>query len=131
MSKVLSGRNAWKTRPKWATPNICSEYVSYFAHLKSMRPPPSKSHPNGDLLGAMQKEEAATILRSMYKSAQVVSPAGCPVKGTDSLGVDSSSVLFNHPSFQKADPFSMGFRRFRKIRIPGFRMFSLGKPEVF
>ena len=35
------------------------------------------------------------------------------------LGVDSSSILFNHRSFQKADPFSLGFRRFsRKIRSP-------------
>ena len=37
--------------------------------------------------------------------------------GTDILGVDSLSILFNHRSFQKPDPFSIGFRRSsRKIR---------------
>ena len=31
-----------------------------------------------------------------------------------SLGVDSFSILFNHRSFQKADPFSLGWRFSRK-----------------
>ena len=30
------------------------------------------------------------------------------------LGVDSFSILFNHPYFQQPDPFSLGFRRFSK-----------------
>ena len=39
------------------------------------------------------------------------------------LGVDSFSIIFNHPSFQKPDPFPLVVSWFpEKIRIPGFRM---------
>ena len=34
------------------------------------------------------------------------------------LSVDSFSILFNHGSFQKPDPFSLGFWRFSR-KIPG------------
>ena len=34
------------------------------------------------------------------------------------LGVDSLSILFNHRSFQKPDPFSLGFRRFSRRKDP-------------
>ena len=35
------------------------------------------------------------------------------------LGGDSFSILFNHRSFQKPDPFSLGFRRFYRKKDPG------------
>ena len=35
------------------------------------------------------------------------------------LGVDSFSILFKHPSFQKPDLFPLGFDGFLKRRIPG------------
>ena len=40
------------------------------------------------------------------------------------LGVQSLSIPFNHRSFQKPDPFSLGFWRFSRTKngIPGFRM---------
>ena len=51
------------------------------------------------------------------------------------LGVDSLSILFNHRSFQKPDPFSVGFRFSGKIWIPGLGMGNvpldiLGDPKI-
>ena len=50
-------------------------------------------------------------------------PCGCCLglpRCPTTLELHSFSILFNHRSFQKPDPFCLGFRRLsRKIRIPG------------
>ena len=40
------------------------------------------------------------------------------LRAGNSLGVDSVSILFNHPSFQQPDPFSLKFRRFSRKKDP-------------